>query len=289
MPTRARLSRSHAPASLLSEVAFPIEKRSTRERKCGGDRAPFHRLSPLREAVAHGLRHRERSVQGDVDGARRLLLLRIGAGGRLLDFGVATTKAERAAVLAQRFRVYQRHGYYRPGLRVDRDAYDRRAIYFVATLAGAELPDLVIGSARLILGEPDSAFRFPAEKFFGLELPEAILAFPTCQRVEVSRLVTERPEGVVLGSLLTPLGLIQAMALYSLPRGIRCGLAPIKRRLLLALRGLGLPFYDLRHTGVTYPRHRALAGYFYHHPDPVVPVYWLVREMAPAVVRARAR
>ena len=71
------------------------------------------------------------------------LLLRVGATDRLIDFGVATTKAERAAVLAQRFRVYQRHGYYRAGLRVDRDGYDRKAVYFMATQAGAGVPDLV--------------------------------------------------------------------------------------------------------------------------------------------------
>ena len=217
------------------------------------------------------------------------ILLRIGTAGRLLDFGVATTKAERAAVLAQRFRVYQRHGYYRPGLQVDRDAYDRKAVYFLATLAGADAPDLVLGSARLILGEPDPCFRFPAERAFRLALPEAILACPTCQRAEVSRLVTERPEGIVIGSLLTPLGLMQAISLYALPRGVRCGLAPIKQRLLLALRGVGLPFHELQHAGIIYPRHGAAAGYFYHHPDPAVPVCWLAQEMAPALEQALAR
>ena len=44
-------------------------------------------------------------------------LLRIGTAGLRLDFGVATTKAERAAVLTQRFRVYPRRGYYRVGRR----------------------------------------------------------------------------------------------------------------------------------------------------------------------------
>jgi len=43
---------------------------------------------------------------------------------------------------------------------------------------------------------------------------------------------------------VTALGLIQAMSLYALPRGIHCGVAAIKRRLLLALRGVGLPFHD---------------------------------------------
>jgi hypothetical protein len=105
-------------------------------------------------------------------------LVRVGAAGRRLDFGVATTKAERAAVLAQRFRVCQRHGYYRAGLRVDRDAYDRKAGYFMATLAGANVPDLVLGSARLTLGESHSRFRFPAEKAFAPELPAVIHAIP---------------------------------------------------------------------------------------------------------------
>jgi hypothetical protein len=35
---------------------------------------------------------------------------------------------ECAAVLAQRFRVYQRRGYYASGLRDDRDAHDDKAL-----------------------------------------------------------------------------------------------------------------------------------------------------------------
>jgi hypothetical protein len=147
------------------------------------------------------------------------------------------------------------------------------------------------GGARLILGEPHPRFRFPAEKAFRLVVPEAIRAIPVRQRAQVSRLVTERPEGIVLGSLVTPLGLIQAMSLYTLPRGIHCGVAAIKRRLLLALRGVGLPFHELRSTGVSYPRHGAMAGYFYHHPDPCCPSTgwsrrWRPRSSRPSRVEA---
>ena len=148
---------------------------------------------------------------------------------------------------------------------------------------------MVLESARLILGAPGPRFRFPAEKAFRLVVPEAIRAIPVGQRAEVSRLVTERPEGIVLGGLVTPLGLIQAMSLYSLPRGIHCGVAAIKRRLLLALRGVGLPFHELRSSGCAYPRRGAMAGYFDGHPDPVIPVSWLGEEMVPAVERALAR
>jgi len=271
-------------------------------------------LLELTEAVALSLRFVALSQDGlDISGTGRLLmprelrvpparslscirqcgemeiLLRVGTAGRLLDFGAATTKAERAAVLAQRFRVYKRHGYHRTGLRVDRDEYDRKAVYFLATLAGGDIPALLLGSARLILGEPDPRFRFPVEKAFRLDLPEAIRPIPMCERAEVSRLVTERPEGIVLGSLLTPLGLMQTVSIYSRPRGIRCGLAPMKRRLLLALRGVGLPFHDLQHAGVSYPRRGAMAGYYYRHPDPVVPVYWLGHEMVPLIEQALVR
>jgi hypothetical protein len=41
-------------------------------------------------------------------------------------------------------------------------------------------------------------------------------------------MVSERPEGIGLGSLLTPLGLIQAVSLYSQRHGLRSGLALIK-------------------------------------------------------------
>ena len=65
--------------------------------------------------------------------------------------------------------------------------------------------------------------------------------------------------------------------------------AAIKRRLLLALRGVGLPLHEVPSSGCAYPRRGAMAGYFYGHPDPVLPVYWLGAEMVPAVRRALAR
>ncbi len=99
---------------------------------------------------------------------------RVGSAGRLIDFGVVTTEAERAAVLAQRFRVYQRRRCCRPGLRVDRDEYERRAVYFLATMDGAEPPDAMGGSTRVIFGEQDAGFTFPAETALRFELPEAI-------------------------------------------------------------------------------------------------------------------
>ena len=216
------------------------------------------------------------------------VILRIGTAGRLIDFGIATTRTERSAVMAQRFRVYQRHGYYRPGLKADRDEYDRRAVSFLARVDGGDGRGVIVGSARLIVGATRPGFRFPTEKAFRLELPSAVRAIPVSKRVEVGRLVAERPEGIPLSGLLVPLGLIQAISLYARPRGIRCGLAGVKRRLLLALRGTGLPFRDLPHAGITYPRRGALAGYF-RHPDPVVPVYWLAEEMPPAVAKVVLR
>jgi hypothetical protein len=98
------------------------------------------------------------------------VLARIQAGGRVITCGLAITNEERAAVLAQRFRVYQRRGYYRAGLGADRDVYDTNAAYFVATLQDAKLGDVLLGSARLIFGESRAAFRFPAEQAFELEL-----------------------------------------------------------------------------------------------------------------------
>ena len=163
-----------------------------------------------------------------------------------------------------------------------------KAVYFLATLAGAAGARDGARERAADPGRPDPRFRFPAEKAFRLVAPEAIRAMRVRPRAKVSRLVTERAEGIVLGGLVTPLGLIQAMALYTLPRG-NCGVAAIKRRLLLALRGVGLPFHELPASGCAYPRRGAMAGYFYGHPDPVLPVYWLGAEMVPAVERALAR
>ena len=118
-------------------------------------------------------------------------LVRIRAGGREIECGLATTRRERAAVLAQRFRVYQRRGYYRPDLRADRDAHDARAPYFVATLCDGTGSRYLLGSARLILGDPRAGFRFPVDEAFEFELPTAIRETAISQRVEVTRVVAE--------------------------------------------------------------------------------------------------
>ncbi len=62
------------------------------------------------------------------------VLATIEAGGHTIDFGVANTRREREAVLAQRFRVFQRQGYFRKELRVDQDEYDGEAVYFLGRL-----------------------------------------------------------------------------------------------------------------------------------------------------------
>jgi hypothetical protein len=102
----------------------------------------------------------------------------------------------------------------------------------------------------------------------------------------VTRVVAEATRGVVIGGLLTPLGLIQAIAAFVDPLGYRCGLAVIKLRFLRALQGLGVRLYDIQPAWLIYPADGPTAGYYHQHPDPVVPVYWLTDEIAPSVERA---
>ncbi|MBI4522142.1 MAG: hypothetical protein HY701_15000 [Gemmatimonadetes bacterium] len=217
------------------------------------------------------------------------VLARIRAGSREIECGLATTKQERAAVLAQRFRVYQRKGYYRPGLQVDRDVHDDKAAYFLATLSDGDLGRVLLGSARLILGESRAGFGFPCEMAFEFELPAAIRNTTVSQRVEISRVVAEAAQGIVIGGLMTPLGLIQAICQHTRPLDVRCGLAAIKLRLLRALQGLGVRLHEIQPARLIYPTDGPVSGYCHHHPDPVVPVYWQTDEIVPSVERAIAR
>jgi len=211
------------------------------------------------------------------------------AGNREIECGLATTRRERAAVLAQRFRVYQGRGYYRPDVRADRDAHDGRAPYFLATLPDGAGGRFLLGSARLIPGDPRLGFRFPVDEAFEFDLPAAIGETTIAQRVEVTRVVAEPVQGIVVGGLLTPLGLIQAIAEYVRPLDVRCGLAVIKQRFLRALQSLGVRLHEIEPARLTYPKDGPVAGYYHHHPDPVIPVYWLVEEIAPSVEQAIAR
>jgi len=216
------------------------------------------------------------------------VLFRIDARGRRIDFGVATTRAERTAVLAQRFRVYQRHGYYRPGLTVDHDEYDRKAVYLAATLRKDRPTAVLLGSARLIVGTPDPHFRFPSQRAFRFDLPEAVREMSVRQCLEVTRLVSERPEGILPGGLLVPLGLIQAVSEYSRRHAIRCGLAVVKQRLLRALLSAGVPLPEIPGAGLIYPEDGVTSPYYHRHADPVIPVWWRVAELAPLAEAAIA-
>lgn len=216
-------------------------------------------------------------------------LLRIEAARGQIDFGVATTRGERAAVRAQRFRVYQRYGYYRPGLEVDRDEYDRKAVYLTATVRTGRRPDMLIGSARLVVGEAEIPFTFPSQKAFQFELPEAIREVASRQCAEVTRFVSERPEGIVAGGLLVPLGLIQAVSVYSQRHTIRCGLAVVKLRLLRALSAAGITLAEIAPAKLTYPEEGPTGPYYHRHADPVIPVWWTVDELAPLAATAIGR
>jgi hypothetical protein len=88
---------------------------------------------------------------------------------------------------------------------------------------------------------------------------------------------------------MIPLGLIQAIAEHTRPLDVCCGLAVIKLRLLRALQGLGVCLHEIQPTRLTYPIDGPMSGYYHQHPDPVVPVWWRVDEIAPSIEQAVAR
>ena len=217
------------------------------------------------------------------------VLARIRVAGRQIDFGVATTDAERDAVLAQRFRIYQRRGYYQPGLTDDRDEYDAQAVHFLAKLRQRGATSAIVGSTRFIMGEDRVAFTFPVQHAFEVHLPDALTTLPARQCGEITRVVSERAAGLGHGGLLTPLGLIHAVSLYCQRHDIRSGLALVKQRLFRALTSAGVLLHELAVTRVIYPVDGPVWPYCYRHPDPVVPIYWLVKETAPTIELAIAR
>lgn len=75
------------------------------------------------------------------------------AGGRYIHCGVTTTTWKRGAVQPQRFRVYQRRSYYRPGLNTDRDERDTTAVYSSAPCAsGPAWPAIKLRFLRALQG-----------------------------------------------------------------------------------------------------------------------------------------
>ena len=58
---------------------------------------------------------------------------------------------------------------------------------------------------------PGSLLRFPAEEAFEFEPPAAVRETAVSQRIEVGRVTAEVVQGIVIGGLLTPLGLTHAI------------------------------------------------------------------------------
>ena len=129
----------------------------------------------------------------------------------------------------------------------------------------------MVGSARVVLGRERAGFQFPAQEAFDFPLPPGVEGVPVSQCHEVSRLVSERPEGIVPGTLLTPLGLIQAASLYSQRVGIRCGLGVIKQRLVNALRRRGRAPAQIPSARLIYPQDRPDRRLLLSPPGPADP------------------
>ncbi len=53
-----------------------------------------------------------------------------------------------------------------------------------------------------------------------------------------------------------------------------------------ALLGAGVSLHVIPDARLIYPRSGPISGYFYRHPDPPVPVYWLDDDIVPSIERA---
>ena len=89
--------------------------------------------------------------------------------------------------------------------------------------------------------------------------------------------------GGVIGGLLTPLGLLQAVDEYAQARGIRGGLARINHRLLRALQSAGVVVHRIEPATLVWPEDGPLAGDFHRDGDSVIPAYCLIDEIARAI------
>ena len=102
--------------------------------------------------------------------------------------------------------------------RTDRDAHDRTAAYSLAMLPDGGHGGLPLGSTRLIREEPARAgFRSPRSRSSSESCPRRLRKRAVPQRVEVARIGAEAVQGIVIGGLLTPLGLIQAISAFVYP------------------------------------------------------------------------
>ena len=204
------------------------------------------------------------------------LFVNIGDIKKNVDFGVPQSKKELEEMYRFRYDNYARKNY----LLLDKftetkdfDEYDKahKCDYFVATNSSK-----IVGNVRVVRDDI-----LPTEKFFEFEEPEVIRSIPRFERAELSRLIiTPYDKSYYLPRNLMLLLFIRNLVMYAQENGIKGGYSFIKEKLKQKLLRLGVPIHLIKDYELVYPKDGLMYPYFYDKDDPVVPMVFIVDEIA---------
>ena len=204
------------------------------------------------------------------------LSLKFRRNDKTIFFGLADEDDELNQMFKLRYEVYNNLKYLNPELNLtsDKDFYDaeNKCHYFIAKIDGK-----IIGTARLIQDD-----FLPAEKTcFKFPEPFEIKKIPRSQRAEIGRLIVVfLDKGSYLPRNLVTLFLIKSLLDFSGSQNILGGYSFITSNLYNKLSKLRVPFYLIEKYVQIYPREGILYPYFNQKSNPIIPIYFLCKDIS---------
>ena len=194
-----------------------------------------------------------------------------------IQFGVPQTQQEVQHMHQLRYQVYVEKKRYiaaafcPDGLEIDHIDHKDGCHYFIA-----QCGEQLVGSMRLIQQDP-----LPLQYYWRYEEPINLSGVQHTQKVEVSRLISHRPAGIVIPPSLVPLGLIRCATHFCLAHDILAAYATLQMKLVRQMEQWTLPVRRMdSYEPISAESSDDTRKYYFNDPDnPVCPTYFRTQEV----------
>lgn len=197
----------------------------------------------------------------------------------MIRFGVPEDPQEVLRMHQLRYHVYVEKKGYIPasfcpnGVEIDHIDQKGGCSYLIA-----QCGDALVGSVRMIRQDP-----LPLRQYYWrYEEPLEMGKLQSHQKMEIGRLVADRPLGMTIPSGLIPLGLIRCATLFCFENNVHAAYANLKMGLAPQLERWRLPVHRVDSYEFIYDEasEDPLKNYFKDPNDAACPVYFFTKEVA---------
>jgi len=201
--------------------------------------------------------------------------------GLEINFGIPDNQAELNGMFSLRHKVYVEEKKYIPaGLNdidqdIDEHDKNKECTYFIAKIG-----DNIVGTTRTI-----KSAVLPTEKdYFYFDKPNALIGFKPDDMVEIGRIIS-RPHQFVNDKIprgIVMMGLMFVMVEFAKENGIFGGFGSIKKRAFEKLKNNGIPMHLIKKYKPKFDPENSNDPLknFFNKEDPVIPLYFIVDEVA---------